>query len=187
VTVLPLVAWLLAFGSIAVVVVALAVLRSRRNLRRRTAAQRVPQAVALAGRRYHVARAWPLALAACGCAATAWIYITWTEVMVVRDRDGEVEVKRAVHVGSYEPFGATPFAHSIWIENDSSRLIHVEIAQYGGGTPSAVDPTDLAPGERRVEPRIDFVGPDDAPPGSIPASGQTVAYRLWLTWDRLQP
>lgn len=129
-----------------------------------------------------------------GPAASIWLWFHTNHVVFVRNGATNPQIDRQVWIG-----GPYPAQHSLdndprrgatWIVNESSRELIAQSIGYGDSRTSP--PTLIPSGASLPVESVDYVGPDQQPPGVITvkesrevanAGIAASATRVWLTWQ----
>jgi hypothetical protein len=183
---------ILLYGSLALVVVGLAVLRFANEKR---PAPPIPPATISRG---DSARLKRLALSLCsllGAMGAAFVaFSLWrshNDVVIVDEHDGKIDGYRRVWIGARDHFTPTRDGSrygytgrdATWIVNSTTRALRLEFVAYGDGTPTPPRPID--PGETLDVTAVDYVGPGDTPDSTMTTEqdNEKSGFRYWLTWD----
>lgn len=131
-----------------------------------------------------------------GPAASLWIWFHTNGVVLVRadaSNPQTPQVSRQVWIGGrYLPQHSLddhPRRGATWIVNESS--IELAAQNIGYGDAHTWQPTPIPPGASLPVDSVDYIGPDDRPPGEITVTRSrevanagipALASRVWLTW-----
>ncbi len=130
-----------------------------------------------------------------GPAASIWLWFHTNHIVFVRDgSDRAPTTTRQVWIGSQYParhsLDEYPGRRATWIVNETSITLTAQSIGYGDAQTSP--PIAIPPGASLPVGSVDYIGPDQAPPGVITvkqskdvanAGISASARRVWLTWE----
>jgi hypothetical protein len=193
----PIVRDILFYGGFAVGVVGLVCVAIGGQATKRRTKEPLPEAV-LARKRPRNGVLWQLLGAFAligGPAASIWLWFHSCQVVFVMGDGPTLSTHRQACIGGAYPakrsLDTMPNRRATWIVNDSPLELTAQTLGYGDAYTS--QPIAIPPGTSLPVASVDYIGPDDPPPGVITvvqtkeivkAGIAASAKRVWLTWPR---
>jgi hypothetical protein len=191
----PLVRDILFYGGFAVGVVGVICVAIGGQATKRRTKEPLPEAT-LANKRPRNGVLWQLLGAFAligGPAGSIWLWFHSNQVVVVTGDATALHARRRAWIGDAYPAKRSlepmPSRRATWIVNDSS--VELSAQSLGYGDAHTWQPIAIPPGASLPVVSVDYIGPDDPPPGEImvkqprevaKAGIAASAQRVWLTW-----